>query len=317
MNSLLRHVIGVIPLLLLLLNCSSDDRIAGGTIETTNGITACLKLPDGSAASGAAVTLKSIRITSTGESAISSATMVANDSGKVCFANVPGGKYIILARDSVRGLMGMDAHLLKGPNELIARILNLRAPVTFRGQVKNPDLNASKRIYAFIPGLGNTIPVDSQGFYTFRNVPADTLDIAFALGDTVNYLPVCIHPGSSDTVFIRDAAFATSQGSSVITYCFYRHSVAACYAIVPTIYPAGKEPLWYQGKTFDRVTYFRPSPDGTLIEFTGGNVNILFVVVPQQWNDIGGQISYELSNLKNAVGFTTETRSTQRKMGYR
>jgi hypothetical protein len=287
---------------LVLFSCSGGDHLSGGTVETTNGVTACLKTPDGSAASGAIVTLKHICITAAGDSVVTEAAIVADDSGQAHFADVKSGKYILLVRDSARGLMAMNSRLRKDPaDSLVACTLRLHAPVTICGRIMlSTGIPPLAQAYAFVPGLGAKVPVDGQGRYILRNVPADTLDIAIVFGATVNYVPVCIQP-SPDTVFIKDVHIAVSQGTTAIRYGYYDNTVSACFAVVPQQYDSGNEPLWYAGKTFDRVTYFRPAPDGTLIEFAGGNVNILFVVVPQQWKDVGGQISYQLTDDDAAI----------------
>jgi Concanavalin A-like lectin/glucanases superfamily/Domain of unknown function (DUF2341) len=194
------HLLSLVCFAMLLLSCSGD-RIAGskGGSETTNGITACIRLSDGTPAAGSIVRLRRADFVSRpavlAKSKLSSADIVTDSKGVFTIRDIDPGKYSIEVNDTSSsegkgGAVRLSCSLeAEGVKDIGTDYLKPYASVA--GYV-NADVTNGRELIVQVRGLDRLAIVNEQGSFSFSDLPEGNYEFVIADGSNI--------PGTGQTV---------------------------------------------------------------------------------------------------------------------
>lgn len=240
-----------------LIRCSNTAApVAGGTV-IPNLVVGNVVDENAHPAENHQVGLKKINIYHGSDSVLSDTCVFTDEFGAYRFGRVNPGKYIIEAFDDNGHKKGvitrfemMDDSIRVNKNIVLEPVVELVGRV-----VCDPKINKS-RVQIFIPGLTQRVSPGRDGVYHLSNVSQGDYEIAFAYGDTVNFMPVSVKPSMQDTVYIRDALLEIRNSTHFVGYGYHNHNFEYSYSVLPQGYKKNYAPKWYQGKDFTSTTYY-------------------------------------------------------------
>lgn len=221
--------------------------------------------------SDAQVVLRDIIITPGGDSIKSERTDITDASGHFSFADIPKGKYVVLARDVAVNNTGYETKCTVDSDTVEVRLTVWR-PQVLKGRVLADSSVDKTGIVVAVAGMSNPVHPASDGFYTIDDVPRGQYDIGFIYGSVVNYLPVAVEGVSGDTAFVRDVRFLKTGTAK---YSYYPYTLSAAWAVQAQAYPVSALPAWYTGKEFSYVRYFTVTASGLQEVNEDGIVTVL------------------------------------------
>ena len=200
------------------LSCTSTNSpVAGGTSETTNGVTACAVRANGIPAAGATVRLRrSDYLTAVPslakQSDLIGADALTDSAGRFEITGIePGGCRIEVSDPASRQALLLGFSLDKGETADLGTD-TLRPFAAVSGSV---DLSVRPQIkrYVQVEGLERLVAVDSAGRYTIPNLPAGSFNLRIIAEDTSSVKPVTI-----------DSVAAVSGGATTAPLAGWRFS---------------------------------------------------------------------------------------------
>lgn len=237
---------------LFFISCSATSN-AGGSDLPNGKINVSVSIPD-SLENLTTVTIKSLEITPNGEKVIYIDEKEITQTTEFKFEHVPSGNYIITATSSDSALMAISSKvLLENENEIVYKQLDLLSKTNIVGRVPN-----STNCSVLIPGLGRSVSVDAEGFYTLNNVPKGEFEIVFLENNILSFVSIEVKENSSlDTLFIQDIDIVQDSNEVEQEFNLYDNSFSLSAYVEPKYYNIGEKPEWYSGKDFSQVNYLK------------------------------------------------------------
>jgi hypothetical protein len=195
------YLLGVVCFSILLLSCSGD-RIAGGKggSETTNGITACIRLSDGTPAAGSTVRLRRTdfvsRPAALSKTKLNSADIVTDSNGIFTINDIDTGMYSIEVNDT-SAIAGKGGAVLLYCNPDADDVTNigteyLKPYATVAGHVDS-DVSKGKDVFVQIRGLERLAMVNEAGAFSFDDLPEGNYDFVIIDGSSVSGPEQTVH----------------------------------------------------------------------------------------------------------------------------
>jgi hypothetical protein len=157
--------------------CGCFERVAGGTIETTNGITARVVLPTGNPATAIKVFLLDeqdwLEKTKAGESIVVDSAET-NTEGEFTFKTVDTTRTTSLYVDVESYGILIHAVTKKLIKEAYNGKIGLAKKVSFQGTIKDPSFVAEK---IFLAGSPFAAAVDSNGKFIIKDIPQEKYSV--------------------------------------------------------------------------------------------------------------------------------------------
>jgi len=235
-----RHFYTVFFILIANLLSCSTDRIAGsiGGSETTNGVTACIYREDGTPASNSVVRLRRADYISQSASFVKKIPdridMLTDTHGRFAIMNIAPGDYCIEVNDTMTGGRQGSAVLLTctlGINDTVDLGTDSLRPYAAVCGVVDMTVFSGSQLYAWVRGLERMVSIDTNGLFTFHDLPSASLDLQItdssASGASREILNV--NTVSLDTVKVK--VYGTSSFSGYI----YLNTAAAATPVSDTL----------------------------------------------------------------------------------
>jgi hypothetical protein len=242
--------------LCVLVRCSSQPTVAGTGSSAGNGRVECLVTDStGNGCPDLQVHLKKIAITGHNDSVLEEWIRSTDVNGRCGFDSLPSGSFAAQCEKKDLGIVALASKVRSDMDSTIN--LSLDRPIIYKGRLLLATGMDFKAVSVFVPGLSAPAGVDTNGFYVLANVPLGQHDITFRYGAIVNYLPVKVDRATPDTLFLRDVPFAQDAAQASAQYSFYQTTMPRTYSVLFRDYDSTNTPVWYSGKDFSSVTYFK------------------------------------------------------------
>lgn len=291
MNKLLFNLF-VLIITLAMISCSSSNT-AGGSDLPNGKITVSIEMPE-SLNMNVNCSLKSVKITSSGEKILyfDSKYLLASDNLE--FVNVPPGNYIITAM-SEDSLYGAINSKISVDEDSIVENIALKTIVNLKGRALNSNAGS-----VLVPGLNKQTAIDSLGFYTIDKCLLGEFEICFIENGLLNIVSLKTKEQKEiDTLFIQDIKVVDSLINIDEQYQLYETDLSASVYVNPQIYDFENKPAWYEEKDFSNVTYLKVDT----IENTQVEVWHFPIIagVTQQTSDYYGGFDSVKDSIKNHI----------------
>jgi hypothetical protein len=247
----------------LALACSSSDPTAGGGSDLPNGTLAVVmgtvSRSDAIPASGAALSLRAITVTPSGDSLLDERATLASSDGGFALDSIAAGRYALVAELPDLGLCAIDQFVDVGDSSdtVLVNPLALAPAVDLLGSLVLPPGCYYSKVVVSVPGLGRRGTVDANHLYVIPRVPQGVYDIAITYDSVVNYLRVRVDArGDTGAVQLRTVGFAVMNVMGDSAHEFHGSTMRYSYAVTPHSYPQGQEPPWYALVDLSKVTYY-------------------------------------------------------------
>lgn len=236
-----------------------DQRLAGGGIETGNtGSLSGRVLDDqGFALQQAEVAIVDVSLSDGGPAEGTVRADTTDSAGNFRFLDLPKGSYAVFTPclgETPRAVAATRLRVGEAPLHLPDLVA--RPTVTLEGRVLPlPGVDA-RTVTACIPGVHACVHPGVDGAYRFEGAPKGSYEIVFLSGIAAHYLGLRIADSASGIVSIKDAALFDAPDAKRVPYRFYNSTCELSFSLLPEEYAPGREPLWYQGRSFTGATYF-------------------------------------------------------------
>lgn len=171
--------------MLCLAGCSSSDNdVAGSSMETENSIALSVQLSNGTPAARMNVIVRPEAFLAGAHNVDSSEFIdaVTDDDGNLTMKTMAVGNYTIEARDdSLKGFAKIE--ITKADTGLIELPIKVKVPGSLKGQVLMPE--GTGPVTVSVRGLDYTVKTDSAGSFNFKSLPEGAFDVvAFIYSDS-------------------------------------------------------------------------------------------------------------------------------------
>lgn len=242
-------------------SCSTPVDIAGGGSDLPNGTTVAgiVYTSDLQPAANTEVLLTAMVLTETEDSVIEILTDTTDDNGSFELKPATTGNFFLRARTLNGDLMAFEQNVAVEPENDLRHDLVLHQTIELTGRLILPrGFSIYDSVSVFIPGLGqDRIPPDDSGNYRLSHVPSGKIDIAFALGGSINFTHITIDENNSSNVRLWDIAFAPVGVMANAEYELYTTTFDKAYYVSPRDYSAAKRPMHLDSVDTQRVNYYK------------------------------------------------------------
>lgn len=171
--------------MLCLVGCgSSDNEVAGSSMETENSIALSVQMPNGKPAARMNVVVRPEAFLAGAHNVDSSefVNAVTDEDGSLSVKTMGIGRYIIEARDdSLKGFTKIE--ITKADTGLIELPIKVKTPGTLKGQVLMPE--GTGPVTVSVRGMDYSVKTDSAGSFSFESLPEGEFDVvAFIYTDS-------------------------------------------------------------------------------------------------------------------------------------
>lgn len=252
MFSIKKDLVLFLSFIISLMSCSSSNS-AGGS-DLPNGKVVVSVVEKNVNTTSSVVYLKSIKLTSNGETVQLEEKGITDGGGTVIFENIPEGRYVVYANQIESSNKSINSNVVINSIDSIYNLtLNNRAPVCIVGRI----LNHSYKTLLFVPGMNKLVEIDSTGRYYIENVPTGKFELALIKNGIVSITSLKIDESVEfDTLFVKDLDPNSELSSDIIEVDYYKTDLSALTYINAISYDMNNMPDWYKGKDFSLIEYY-------------------------------------------------------------
>ncbi len=275
-------------LIILLLFAACSEQIAGskGGSETTNGIMASVRHADGTPAVGSIVRLRSADYVSNpatfAKRVVSSKDVITDPYGQFMITRLEPGSYSLevldISADYERSGAALFTFTIGADDTLDLGVDSLRPFATLSGTVDTAGIKG-RRLFAQVKGLERLVQVDTNGVFTFDDLPEGYFDVIIIDADTANYAKEVLNVKmtSEETVTVN---FPNSVSYSRYIYFNAGSTLSSSVKSFPLL-------VRLDSATFD---FSQADPQGNDVRFVKMDGSALPFEI-EQWDPVAGNAS--------------------------